>query len=199
VAAPATGSAVAEAVASGQCSVCGGSFPLQDLAQFGEQAVCGACKPRYVQSLREGTVASLVVTYAGFWTRFGAIFLDGIILWVVNTTIQLGVTFGLRASLGETSAAMGMMVLIWVLQFGIGATYETYMLGKYGATLGKMAAKIRVVRADGSPLTYGRAFGRYCAKIVSALLLYVGFIMAGFDKEKRALHDHMCGTRVIKV
>jgi uncharacterized RDD family membrane protein YckC len=90
-------------------------------------------------------------------------------------------------------------VLVWFLQFVIGASYETYMIGKYGATLGKMAAKIRVVRADGSKLTYGRALGRYGGKIVSQLILGIGYLMAAFDQEKRALHDHMCDTRVIKV
>jgi uncharacterized RDD family membrane protein YckC len=45
----------------------------------------------------------------------------------------------------------------------------------------------------------GRAVGRYFAKIVSGIILMIGYIMAGFDSEKRALHDMMCDTRVIKV
>ena len=186
-------------VASAACAVCGGTFVLHDLAQFGDRHVCAACKPRYVQSLKEGTTGSLVATYAGFWVRFGAIFLDRILIGVINMILQTAVTFGLRGGGGNDASAIGAMALVWLLQFGVSASYETYMVGRYGATLGKMAAKIRVVRADGSPLGYGRAFGRFCGKIVSSIIAGIGFIIAAFDDEKRALHDHMCGTRVIKV
>lgn len=186
-------------VATAVCAVCGGTFALHDLAQFGDRHVCAACKPRYVQSLKEGTTGSLVATYAGFWVRFGAIFLDRILIGVINMILQAAVTFGLRGADGGGASVVGAMAIVWLLQFGVSASYETYMVGRYGATLGKMAAKIRVVRADGSPLGYGRAFGRFCGKIVSSIIVGIGFIIAAFDDEKRALHDHMCGTRVIKV
>jgi uncharacterized RDD family membrane protein YckC len=39
--------------------------------------------------------------------------------------------------------------------------------------------------------------GRFFAKILSAMMLWIGFIIAAFDREKRALHDHICGTRVV--
>jgi uncharacterized RDD family membrane protein YckC len=65
------------------------------------------------------------------------------------------------------------------------------MIGRYAATLGKMACGLRVVMSDGGKVTYGRSLGRHFAKLLS------GF-MAGFDDEKRALHDRICDTRVIK-
>ena len=68
-----------------------------------------------------------------------------------------------------------------------------------GKTPGKMALDLKVVRPDGGPISLGRAVGRYFAKIVSGIILMIGYIMAGFDSEKRALHDMMCDTRVIKV
>jgi uncharacterized RDD family membrane protein YckC len=61
-----------------------------------------------------------------------------------------------------------------------------------------MALDLKVVRPDGGPISLGRAVGRYFAKIVSGIILMIGYIMAGFDSEKRALHDMMCDTRVIK-
>jgi uncharacterized RDD family membrane protein YckC len=85
-----------------------------------------------------------------------------------------------------------------VIQYAIVISYETIMIGRFGATLGKMAVGIRVVKSDGSRVGYGRAFGRYFAKIVSLLTLLIGYIMAGFDSQKRALHDYICDTRVIK-
>jgi uncharacterized RDD family membrane protein YckC len=79
----------------------------------------------------------------------------------------------------------------------IGITYETVLIGKYGATLGKMACKIKVVTAEGGRVSYLLAFGRYFAKILSAMILMIGYLMAAFDDEKRALHDRICNTRVI--
>jgi len=69
----------------------------------------------------------------------------------------------------------------------------------FGATLGKMAVKIRVVNPDGTPITWGKAIARYFAEIVSGLTLGIGYIMAGFDPERRALHDRIASTRVVRV
>ena len=62
-----------------------------------------------------------------------------------------------------------------------------------------MALGLRIVRADGSSLTYGRATGRFFADYLSNLILFIGYIMAAFDDEKRTLHDRICDTRVVKV
>jgi uncharacterized RDD family membrane protein YckC len=61
-----------------------------------------------------------------------------------------------------------------------------------------MACGLKVVTEDGQRLSYMRAFGRYFAEIISGMILYIGYIMAAFDYEKRALHDRICTTRVIK-
>jgi uncharacterized RDD family membrane protein YckC len=60
-----------------------------------------------------------------------------------------------------------------------------------------MAVKIKVVRTDGSKVGYGLATGRFFATWLSYLICYIGVIMVGFDQEKRALHDRICGTRVV--
>jgi uncharacterized RDD family membrane protein YckC len=51
---------------------------------------------------------------------------------------------------------------------------------------------------DGGKVSYGRAVGRHFAKYLSSFTLGIGYIMAGIDDEKRALHDRICNTRVIK-
>ena len=71
-------------------------------------------------------------------------------------------------------------------------------MGRFGATPGKMACGLKVVMADGGKVTYLRALGRAFSEILSGIILYIGYIMAGFDDEKRALHDRICDTRVIK-
>jgi len=57
--------------------------------------------------------------------------------------------------------------------------------------------KIKVVTPDGGRISYARATGRHFAKILSGIICYIGYLMAFWDDEKRALHDRMCGTRVI--
>ena len=74
-----------------------------------------------------------------------------------------------------------------------------FFLGKFGATPGKMACKLKVVRPDGERISYARALGRHFAEMLSGIILYIGYIMAAFDEEKRTLHDRICDTRVIKV
>ena len=75
--------------------------------------------------------------------------------------------------------------------------YNVYFVSTRGATIGKQVLGLKIIRSDGAPVSVGRAFGRYFAQIVSGIVLYIGFIMAGFDSEKRALHDYMADTRVI--
>jgi uncharacterized RDD family membrane protein YckC len=76
--------------------------------------------------------------------------------------------------------------------------YEVFFVRKYDATPGKMAMGLKILRPDGSKLSVGRIIGRYFASIISALILLIGYIMAAFDEEKRALHDRLADTRVIK-
>jgi uncharacterized RDD family membrane protein YckC len=70
-------------------------------------------------------------------------------------------------------------------------------VGKFAATPGKMACGLKVIMSDGSQVTYWRALGRHFAKVLSVLILYIGYIMVAFDEEKRGLHDRICDTRVI--
>jgi uncharacterized RDD family membrane protein YckC len=67
-----------------------------------------------------------------------------------------------------------------------------------GATVGKMAMGLRVVTSDGQRLSFMNATGRYFAKILSAIILFIGFIMVAFADKKRGLHDMIAGTLVIK-
>jgi uncharacterized RDD family membrane protein YckC len=61
-----------------------------------------------------------------------------------------------------------------------------------------MACGLRVVRPDGEKISYARACGRTFAEVVSSLILMIGYLMVIFDDEKRALHDRICDTRVVK-
>jgi len=178
------------------CSECGQPWPPDDLARFGGRLICANCKINYAQKLREGVASAATFTYAGFWIRFAAVLLDGIILFVAGVVVQL--LFAPMTRSGRLDLMLMALGFEYLIQMAIGATYEGLFISRMGATPGKMALDLKVVRPDGGPISLGRAVGRYFAKIVSGIILMIGYIMAGFDSEKRALHDMMCDTRVIK-
>lgn len=186
-----------EAMGTSICAECGAAYAQENMIRYGDAWVCANCKPVFVQKLKEGVNTAGAMEYAGFWIRFGAKFIDGIILNVVNMAISF--TLGFMMAIAEDqSQAFVFAIITNILSIAIGATYTTWMLGKYGATLGKMACRIQVVTPEGGQITYLRAFGRHFAEILSAIILLIGYIMAAFDVEKRSLHDRICNTRVVK-
>ena len=193
-----TNPAPAETTSEAVCAECGRIFNMDDMIRHSGSYVCANCKPVFMQKLAEGAKLSGGMNYAGFWIRFAAVFLDGLIMGAVNFVI--GMVAGLSASQAvgaEPTAAIALQLVLVLVQLVIGVTYEVVMIGKYGATLGKMACKIKVVTADGGTVSYGRAFGRYFAKLLSGLTCLIGYIIAAFDDQKRTLHDHICNTRVV--
>ena len=191
--AQASGAARPQAV----CAECGRLFPVEETIQYGTTRVCAGCKPIFMQKLAEGARVEGGLHYASIGTRFAAVFLDGIILFGVNTAINLAAGLGVVGSNAASSAHPGMTLLLTGIQIGIAMAYEIVLIGKYGATLGKRACKIHVVTADGGKVSYGRAAGRYFAKLLSGFTCLIGYIIAFFDEEKRALHDRICNTRVV--
>jgi uncharacterized RDD family membrane protein YckC len=182
------------------CSQCFNKFPVAELIQYGDSNICAACKPLFFQKLKEGAATTGVLRYAGFWVRFVAKFIDIIILWIVGLLIYYAafMLFFLDDNFLFTPARMMVFMLVYVLQISFNIAYATFFIGKHGATPGKMALSLSVVNPDGSKVSYLKAFGRFFAEMVSGIILAIGYIMAAFDDEKRALHDRICSTRVIK-
>jgi uncharacterized RDD family membrane protein YckC len=188
-----------DALETQYCSECGKPYPSDDLLEHQGRRICLECKPAFAQRLRQGeTAAAGQMEYAGFWIRGGARFIDGIILGVANLAMDalLRLAFGLGAP--GAGFALGGGLLIFALNIAIAVLYEAGFLVRNGATPGKMILGLRVVTADGGPISWGRAIARYFAYWLDAITLLVGYIMAAFDSEKRALHDHVCGTRVVR-
>ncbi len=187
-------------LATARCAECGSIFAVDDMIRHGNAFVCGNCKPLFMQKLAEGAeIRTGEMRYAGFWLRFGGVLLDAIILIVVNSTLQLIAVFAMGQSFVTQPEDSGLVLflVLYLIQLVISISYETILVGKYGATLGKMACKIKVITADGGPVSYPRAAGRYFAKFLSGIILLIGYIMAAFDPERRALHDRICNTRVV--
>ena len=70
------------------CTECGQPTPIEGLARFGDRLVCANCKTAFAQKLREGVAPAGVVRYGGFWLRFVAVMIDGIILAIPMGILQ---------------------------------------------------------------------------------------------------------------
>ena len=196
--------AVPIAADSGFCSECGRPFPAAQLVAIGNASVCAQCKPIYLQRMREGGKPIGAVHYGGFWIRFVARIIDSVILGIVFSivSIPLGALLGISVtSIGDptrqTTALMGLVGLYLVLSIGLNFAYEVYFVSTRGGTPGKLVLGLKIVHPDGSMLTAGQATGRFFAYLLNSFTFFIGFIIAGFDDQKRALHDRICNTRVI--
>jgi uncharacterized RDD family membrane protein YckC len=162
-------------------------------------AVGAANKDLAVQQLREGFSGAQIgsVQYGGFWIRFVAAFIDGIILLVPQLILGfvLGMLLGSSGGSESAAAAGGLAQLLGIV---IGWLYYAKLeSSEKQATFGKRAVSLKVCDENGQRITFARATGRHFAKIISGMILAIGYIMAGFDDQKRALHDRMASTRVI--
>lgn len=178
------------------CSVCKKSFSRMDLVRLGDAFVCAGCKPGYMQMLQQGLPRPGHMQYGGFWIRFGAKMLDGILVLLIDYLMA----FPLRLLLGPPNPdeMVTSSIIRTLVQVVIGVSYSTFFVGMYRATPGKMACGLVIVTAEGGRVSYWRAFGRHFAEALSGMILAIGYIMAAFDDEKRTLHDRICNTRVIK-
>ena len=133
--------------------------------------------------------------YAGFWKRFAAAIIDGLVLFVPS--FIMGFLIALSGG-GKRLDSEGFGACINLLSIVMAWLYSTLMeSSSYQATLGKLALGIKVETLEGARISFGRASGRHFGKICSTLLLFAGFIMAAFTQRKQALHDMMAGCLVV--
>jgi uncharacterized RDD family membrane protein YckC len=135
--------------------------------------------------------------YAGFWKRFVAVIIDGIIINIATTILGFILGIGYYVS-GLGSAGSGRSAALYLVSLVIWWLYYALMeSSSQQATLGKMALGIVVTDLDGRRISFGKASIRHWSKILSYLILLIGYIMAGFTARKQALHDLIAGTLVI--
>ncbi len=127
------------------------------------------------------------VEYAGFWIRFAAALIDGVVLWIPTAIVNAIVTASANPAVG------------WVFYIVVGWLYYALMESSpKQATLGKMALGLVVTDLDGKRISFGRATGRHFAKFISAITLLIGYLMVAWDERKQGLHDKIAGTLVVK-
>jgi len=189
-------------VATNPCVQCKRLYAAEFVIPMAGGLVCAGCKPVLLQRVREG-LAPLAAAkpFAGFWIRVVARMIDNTITSVASYIFQIPLIIVL-ARMGKTNSADLPMViatgaLAVVLSLAAAAYYEAWFLVHKGATPGKMILGLKVIKARGGAFTWGLGIGRYFAYTLSGMLLYFGYFMAGWDEEKRALHDRICDTRVV--
>jgi uncharacterized RDD family membrane protein YckC len=153
--------------------------------------------------------------FAGFWLRFVAYIIDTILIYAIQSFIfvpvfgLLGISFASRAaelenmSDAEAMGAIGAMAAVSSAAFFLSAViallYWTLMeSSKYQATVGKLALGLKVTDMDGKSLDFVKALVRNLCKILSGMIMGIGYIIAGFTEKKQGLHDIIANTLVIK-
>jgi len=151
-------------------------------------------------------------SYAGFWLRFVAFIIDGLILSFVTSALIFPIMaitgFGaaLRglhpgqepdpAFFAAMLSAIPLLVTVGVVIKWLYCAYSES--SEWQATPGKKALNIIVTDLNGNRISFARASGRFFAKYISALTMLIGYIMAGFTERKQALHDILAGCLVLR-
>ena len=142
--------------------------------------------------------------YATFWARVAACLIDALIMTVVGAVAGgiLGAVIG--GSMGAQGAdpdTIQSAVIVPAYAFGL-VLNLVYFAGMESssrqATFGKSALGLVVTTMQGERLSFGRAAGRYLGKILSGLILGIGYVMIGFTDKKQGLHDLVASTLVLK-
>ena len=184
------------------CNKCGAPNP--SAGQFCSR--CGASMSAAAAPAAAPYVAPVaapaVGPYGGFWIRVVAAIIDAILVRVVVAPI--GAVFGL-GGLAMGGVGHGGFLLMHLLGGGAmlvlilagGWLYEAFLeSSSYQATLGKMIFGMKVTDLYGNRISFARATGRHFAKIISGMILCIGFMIAGFTERKQALHAMIAGTLV---
>ncbi|CBA17088.1 RDD family protein [Xanthomonas albilineans] len=164
------------------------------------------------------------VVQAGFWKRVAAHLIDNLLISIVASCITHSIWAPLEhgelldsCPSGEASVIEIILIfpvigcLLGLVQiaiaWGLCLIFSWPLLGAiyFGichrftrqATLGKMAVGIKVVRSDGSYITFARSIGRYFGFLLSSMTIGIGFLIAAFTRRKQALHDMLCDTLVV--
>ncbi len=190
--APKEAPAVAASTAPGAvptevCGHCHNRLPQREMSWQATVWICNRCRPAFLARVKEGerTLPGRVV--AGPTVRFAALAID---LALFSTVLYLFNGMSKDASLAALKAH-------WKVLLPVFGVYVTILTGRFGATVGKLALRLKIVDLDGTQIDFTRAFLRFLASILSVVSV-VGVLVAMLDKETRFLHDRLCGTRVVK-
>lgn len=177
------------------CPNCGSDNTLE--ARF-----CVSCGVPFSTSSSSGR-SSEPAKHAGFWFRVLAAFIDAILCQIASIVLVLPLAFALGASMASTATGAEIEAAGEGLGFVLGIVIQWLWFtipesSGWQASPGKKLLGLKVTDENGERIGFGRANGRYWGKILSAMLLFIGFLMVAFTKKKQGLHDIMAGTLVVR-
>ena len=155
----------------------------------------------YAPATGAAVVFPATAQYAGFWRRLAAGLIDVLLVGVAWFAVAFifGFIYGLVVGEEPDDPALNVLTLMaWAATAILVWPYYALMeSSSTQATLGKMALGIRVTDAQGRRVSFGRATGRYFSKIISGIILYIGYIMIAFTAKKQGLHDIIADCLVV--
>lgn len=149
--------------------------------------------------------------YGGFWIRLVAYIIDSIIIQTVSSPFIFLLVFPRLAPILEDAqrnrepspemlGAIFGSIAIYTCFFMVAVWLYDALLtsSSWQGTVGKKVLRLKVTDEAGNRISFARATGRFFAKMVSGMIMYIGFIMIAFTDRKRGLHDMIAGTLVMK-
>lgn len=188
------------------CSICGqATYP----------AVASVANMVVAQPAQYAVPAASYVTvqYAGFWLRFVAYLIDAVVMGIGFAAITVAMLFitGLGSAIdrlhpgedpGEVATLLGVTFIFSLIGIAVVGSwlYHAYLeSSSWHATVGKKVLNIKVTDLEGRSISFGRASGRFFAKIISGMIpLGIGYILAGFTEKKQAIHDMIASCLVLR-
>jgi len=170
----------------------------------------------FLNDLNKPTLKFMNTNYAGFWKRFLAYIIDAIIIgcidWIILAPLLTAIGFSvaggfpfsdlssmdeldITALIATISAMFG---IAWIVKRVVDILYHSLMeSSKFQGSVGKLALGVIVTDINGGKLDFTKALVRNICKIISGMILGIGYIMAGLTEKKQALHDLIAGTLVV--
>lgn len=173
-----------------------------------------AAAPAYPRSTAPGYTGVPALAegcYGGFWIRVAAYLIDHLCLGVALAPIALVMVLPAIMKIAREGqqnqepspemivAMVGSMGFYFLIAIVGQWLYEALLTSSaWQGTIGKRILRLKVTDDLGNRITFARATGRFFAKILSGMAMYVGFIMVAFMERKRGLHDVICSTQVLR-
>jgi uncharacterized RDD family membrane protein YckC len=185
-----------------RCRRCERTFCRNCVVPLRGQYYCAQCKGQQVRDIQSGTESG-VLELASIGRRFAAMWVDSFVVMLVVFPLMFALGLGFAAAPGSPETADtvmgGLMVLLMIGGALLVLAYEGFMLASRGQTLGKMAVGIKVVTPEGRDLSAGQAWGRAVLRqVFFSYLALINYLPALFTKQKTAVHDLVCKTRVVR-
>jgi uncharacterized RDD family membrane protein YckC len=144
------------------------------------------------------TSGAHALEYAGFWRRFAAFVIDVIIIYIVVRLLFPSRGFDFW-DIRKTWYFMPLISISIIISTILTIAYSVVFWALRGQTPGMMVMNIKVLRGDGSFVSFGYALLRYLGYIICFLMLGVGFLWIAFDPRKQGIHDKIADTVVVRL